>query len=153
MHAVVGVLFWLLFAFSFFMMVNQLLYQENSMLFNWSQEAPGYWVLAIMVTMGLFSTVVAFLCYHMYRDAGAWFCIALMWAIFFLGYNHVIWTDVQNKITAGDFPDPSVPVTMLVPESASAKVKDWANQPEVLKTISDAGRDNPLDFPDIYPTA
>lgn len=124
MYAAVGVIFWLLFAVTFFLMVNQLMYQENSILYTWSQEAIGYWVFAIMMTFWLFVVAIAFGFYHMYRDAGAWLCVALMWAVFFLGYNHVIWSDVQNKITAGDLPP---------------------GGEEALKNISEVSRDGWLD--------
>lgn len=161
MYTAVGVLFWLLFAFTFFMMVNQLMYQEDSILFNWSQQAIGYWVFAIMMTFWLFVISAAFFLYHMPRDAGAWLCLAAMWAIFFLGYNHVIWQDVQNKHVAGELPDGSDEMLKNISEVSR---EGWLDDTHVTVVINndkykDAKAEDRLngfkhhDYPDSYPTA
>ncbi|BAQ02541.1 hypothetical protein AVU38_gp013 [Ralstonia phage RSL2] len=161
MYTAVGVLFWLLFAFTMFMMVNQLMYQEDSLLFSWSQQAIGYWVFAIMVTMWLFIISGAFFMYHMYRDAGAWLCVALMWAVFFLSYNHVISMDVRNKHVAGEFPAGSEEVLKNISDVSR---EGWLDDTHVTVVINndkykDAKSEDRLngfrhhDYPDSYPTA
>lgn len=102
---VLHVAFWIFFSFTVFMSVEQLMYQENSFLYNWSQKSPGFHVLACLVVLWSFISFIACFIYHLWGWAGAWFVISGVWLISFLIYNRVIETDVQNRLSAGDFPD------------------------------------------------
>lgn len=100
-----NIAFWLFCIITIFLMVNQLLYQEDSLVHCWYKSAPGYHVFVVMLVFWLFVGCVALAIYHQWSWAGPLFGLDLIWIIFFLLYNRAIEIDVQNRLGSGDFPD------------------------------------------------
>uniref|UniRef100_A0AAU7PFE7 Uncharacterized protein n=1 Tax=Burkholderia phage vB_BgluM-SURPRISE13 TaxID=3159457 RepID=A0AAU7PFE7_9VIRU len=107
---VLNVFFWLFFAFTFFMVVQQLMYQEHSLLFSWYKNSPGFHVMALMVVFWTVVAGIACIFYHEWRTGISLILIAAAWLIFFVIYNRVIEMDVEDKIIFGDLPDSSLPL-------------------------------------------
>ncbi|BAS04805.2 hypothetical protein [Ralstonia phage RSF1] len=112
------------FAATFFLMLNQLMYQEHSIVYEWYRSSPGYHVLWLMLTFWAGIAAVALIIYHHWRDGLAVLCLGMIWVFFFLFYTRIIEMDVNNKITSGDLPP---------------------DGDEMLKNISDVAREGWLD--------
>jgi amino acid permease len=121
-----NVVFWVMFVITFFLMMNQLMYQEHSIAHEWYKKAIGFHVVVFTVIAWLVMSSLGCVLMHKYGTAAAMFCVALIWLFFFIMYNRIIEMDVENKITAGDFPP---------------------SEAEMLKNISDHSRDNLIDNP------
>lgn len=98
-------LYWVLFVITFFLVINQLGYQEHSTAYNWYKEAPAFHALWFgLIAFAILAVIIlAFL--HDWRRAVLVAALGMVWIIFFLMYNRIIELDVKNKITAGDLPD------------------------------------------------
>lgn len=113
MPVVLNVLYWVFFAATFLLVLNQLMYQEHSIIFSWYKQAAGFHVFWLMMTFWAGIGSVALFVMHMPRHGFSLMLLAMAWVFFFLMYNAVIESDVKNKITAGDLP-PSDPDASLV---------------------------------------
>lgn len=98
------VLFWVAVVATFFLVINQLMYQEHSVIHEWYKQSAGFQVLWIMLVLWAIVVAVGVLIYGHWRYSVGVSFLAVTWLIYFLGYNRVIEMDVQNKITAGDLP-------------------------------------------------
>lgn len=134
MHFALNTLYWVLFVVTFLLIINQLCYQEHSMIFSWYKQAPGYHVLWIMLIFFAVTVSIALVINHDYRNAACVFLLALAWLIFFLLYARMIEIDVENNNVAGDLPDGPGDIRPRTDKYADALAEDALNRMRFGKT-------------------